>query len=78
MEKIDVTEEKTRLRTHIKHFMDTAKEPAGGRKLNFIAQEMGREVNTIGSKANDADIQQLVVLMKDEIEKIKEQTLNVL
>lgn len=78
LEKIDVTEEKTRLRTHIKHFMDTAKESAGGRKLNFIAQEMGREVNTIGSKANDADIQQLVVLMKDEIEKIKEQTLNVL
>ncbi len=78
LEKIDVTEEKTRLRTHIKHFMDTAKETAGGRKLNFIAQEMGREVNTIGSKANDADIQQLVVLMKDEIEKIKEQTLNVL
>jgi uncharacterized protein (TIGR00255 family) len=78
LEKIDVTEEKTRLRTHIKHFMDTAKEAAGGRKLNFIAQEMGREVNTIGSKANDADIQQLVVLMKDEIEKIKEQTLNVL
>ena len=78
LEKIDVTEEKTRLRTHIKHFTDTAKEPAGGRKLNFIAQEMGREVNTIGSKANDADIQQLVVLMKDEIEKIKEQTLNVL
>jgi uncharacterized protein (TIGR00255 family) len=78
LEKIDVTEEKTRLRTHIKHFMDTAQEAAGGRKLNFIAQEMGREVNTIGSKANDADIQQLVVLMKDEIEKIKEQTLNVL
>lgn len=78
LEKIDVTEEKTRLRTHIKHFRDTAKEPTGGRKLNFIAQEMGREVNTIGSKANDADIQQLVVLMKDEIEKIKEQTLNVL
>ncbi len=78
LEKIDVTEEKTRLRTHIKHFTDTAQEAAGGRKLNFIAQEMGREVNTIGSKANDADIQQLVVLMKDEIEKIKEQTLNVL
>ena len=78
MEKIDVTEEKTRLRMHIKHFTDTAKEASGGRKLNFIAQEMGREVNTIGSKANDADIQQLVVLMKDEIEKIKEQTLNVL
>ena len=78
LEKIDVTEEKTRLRQHIQHFLDTAKEPAGGRKLNFIAQEMGREVNTIGSKANDATIQQVVVLMKDEIEKIKEQTLNVL
>ncbi|MGZ3863101.1 MAG: YicC/YloC family endoribonuclease [Bacteroidia bacterium] len=78
IEKIDVTEEKTRLRTHIKHYLDTMKEPAAGRKLNFIAQEMGREVNTIGSKANDATIQQFVVLMKDEVEKIKEQTLNVL
>ena len=78
LEKIDVTEEKTRLRTHIKHYTDTMKEPAAGRKLNFIAQEMGREVNTIGSKANDAAIQQVVVLMKDEVEKIKEQTLNVL
>lgn len=78
LEKIDITEEKTRLRTHIKHYLDTMKEPGAGRKLNFIAQEMGREVNTIGSKANDAAIQQLVVLMKDEIEKIKEQTLNVL
>jgi len=78
LEKIDVTEEKTRLRTHIKHYTDTMKEPAAGRKLNFIAQEMGREVNTIGSKANDAIIQQTVVLMKDELEKIKEQTLNVL
>lgn len=78
LEKIDITEEKTRLRTHIKHYLDTMKEPAAGRKLNFIAQEMGREVNTIGSKANDAAIQQLVVLMKDEVEKIKEQTLNVL
>lgn len=78
LEKIDVTEEKTRLRAHIDHFRDTMKEPAAGRKLNFIAQEMGREVNTIGSKANDAAIQQLVVLMKDEVEKIKEQTLNIL
>jgi len=78
LEKIDVTEEKTRLRTHIKHYTDTMKEPGAGRKLNFIAQEMGREVNTIGSKANDADIQKVVVLMKDELEKIKEQTLNVL
>lgn len=78
LEKIDVTEEKTRLRTHIKHYTDTMKEAGAGRKLNFIAQEMGREVNTIGSKANDAAIQQIVVLMKDELEKIKEQTLNVL
>lgn len=78
LEKIDITEEKTRLRAHIKHYTDTMKEPAAGRKLNFIAQEMGREVNTIGSKANDAAIQQIVVLMKDELEKIKEQTLNVL
>ncbi len=78
LEKLDVTEEKTRLRTHIKHYTDTMKEPGAGRKLNFIAQEMGREVNTIGSKANDAAIQQIVVLMKDEVEKIKEQTLNVL
>ncbi len=78
LEKLDVTEEKTRLRTHLKHYTDTMKEPGAGRKLNFIAQEMGREVNTIGSKANDATIQQLVVLMKDEVEKIKEQTLNVL
>ncbi len=78
LEKLDITEEKTRLRTHIKHYTDTMKEPGAGRKLNFIAQEMGREVNTIGSKANDATIQQIVVLMKDEVEKIKEQTLNVL
>lgn len=78
LEKIDVTEEKTRLRAHIKHYLDTMREAAAGRKLNFIAQEMGREVNTIGSKANDAAIQQVVVLMKDEVEKIKEQTLNVL
>jgi len=78
LEKLDITEEKTRLRAHIKHYLDTLKEPGAGRKLNFIAQEMGREVNTIGSKANDAAIQQVVVLMKDEVEKIKEQTLNVL
>jgi uncharacterized protein (TIGR00255 family) len=78
LEKIDITEEKTRLRAHIRHYTDTMKEPGAGRKLNFIAQEMGREVNTIGSKANDASIQQIVVLMKDEVEKIKEQTLNVL
>lgn len=78
LEKIDITEEKTRLRAHLKNYADTLKEPSAGRKLNFIAQEFGREVNTIGSKANDAAIQQLVVMMKDEVEKIKEQTLNVL
>ncbi|MBS1646186.1 MAG: YicC family protein [Bacteroidetes bacterium] len=78
IEKIDITEEKTRLRTHLTHFLDTTKETASGRKLNFISQEMGREINTIGSKANDAAIQKMVVLMKDELEKIKEQSLNVL
>lgn len=78
LEKIDVTEEKIRLATHINYFNETAKEAGAGRKLNFIAQEFGREVNTIGSKANDAEIQKTVVLMKDEVEKIKEQTLNVL
>lgn len=81
LEKFDINEEKVRLGTHCVHFMDTlaADEPQGqGRKLGFIAQEMGREMNTIGSKANDADIQKLVVAMKDDLEKIKEQLLNVL
>lgn len=79
MEKLDITEEKVRLRQHCNYFFETieADEPPG-RKLGFIAQEMGREINTIGSKANDADMQKHVVLMKDELEKIKEQLLNVL
>lgn len=78
IEKLDINEEKVRLKTHLDYFMKTMKEPAGGRKLNFIGQEIGREINTIGSKANDAEMQKLVVLMKDELEKIKEQTNNVL
>ncbi len=79
LEKIDITEEKIRLRQHCDHFLETAeKEDAPGRKLGFIAQEMGREINTLGSKANHADIQKIVVQMKDELEKIKEQLLNVL
>ncbi len=78
IEKIDITEEKVRLRTHCDYFIATMPEPSGGRKLGFICQEIGREINTIGSKANDAGIQKLVVLMKDELEKIKEQLLNIL
>ncbi len=78
IEKLDINEEKVRLKTHLDYFYKTMQEPLGGRKLNFIAQEIGREINTIGSKANDADIQRLVVVMKDELEKIKEQTNNAL
>ena len=78
IEKLDINEEKVRLQTHLDYFIKTMNEPAGGRKLNFIAQEIGREINTIGSKANDAEIQKFVVQMKDELEKIKEQTNNVL
>ncbi|MGE4569505.1 MAG: YicC/YloC family endoribonuclease [Bacteroidales bacterium] len=79
LEKIDVTEEKVRLRNHCAYFRETAaNSDAVGRKLGFIAQEMGREINTLGSKANDARIQQIVVGMKDELEKIKEQILNIL
>jgi len=79
MEKFDINEEKVRLTNHCKYFIDTLNddEPAG-RKLGFIAQEMGREINTLGSKANHAEIQKIVVRMKDELEKIKEQLLNVL
>lgn len=77
-EKLDITEEMVRLKTHCDYFLTTMKEASSGRKLGFISQEIGREINTIGSKANDADIQTLVVQMKDELEKIKEQTLNVL
>lgn len=79
LEKLDITEEKVRLANHCKYFLETVeKEEAPGRKLGFIAQEIGREINTMGSKANDHDIQKLVVRMKDELEKIKEQSLNVL
>lgn len=78
IEKLDINEEKVRLKTHLDYFKATMKESAGGRKLNFIGQEIGREINTIGSKANDAEMQKMVVLMKDELEKIKEQTNNVL
>ena len=79
LEKLDITEEKVRLANHCKYFIETVeKEEAAGRKLGFIAQEIGREINTMGSKSNDLDIQKLVVMMKDELEKIKEQSLNVL
>lgn len=78
VEKLDINEEKVRLKTHLDYFQSTMVEASAGRKLNFIAQEIGREINTIGSKANDAGIQKLVVMMKDELEKIKEQTNNVL
>jgi len=78
LEKLDINEEKVRLKTHIDYFLITMNEPGAGKKLNFIAQEIGREINTIGSKANDAELQKLVVQMKDELEKIKEQTNNVL
>ncbi len=78
IEKLDINEEKVRLKTHLDYFVETCAENSPGRKLNFIAQEIGREINTIGSKANDAPIQKLVVLMKDELEKIKEQVNNVL
>jgi len=79
MEKLDITEEKQRLLTHCTYFRETvAEKTASGRKLAFISQEMGREINTIGSKANHAEMQKIVVLMKDELEKIKEQLNNVL
>ncbi len=80
LEKLDVTEEKTRLRAHLDYFMETMELPEGGqgKKLGFIAQEMGREINTLGSKANHAGIQRIVVQMKDLLEQIKEQVLNVL
>ena len=79
LEKYDITEEKVRLTNHLAYFIQTAKDSnEPGKKLGFIAQEIGREINTIGSKANDAAIQREVVQMKDELEKIKEQLLNVL
>jgi uncharacterized protein (TIGR00255 family) len=79
LEKYDITEEKVRLRNHLDYFIDTLKSnDSNGKKLGFISQEIGREINTLGSKANYAPMQQLVVQMKDELEKIKEQMLNVL
>ena len=79
LEKLDINEEKVRLAQHCKYFKDTlVSEIEKGKKLGFIAQEMGREINTVGSKANNAEIQKIVVLMKDSLEKIKEQVLNVL
>jgi len=79
IEKYDITEEKVRLNNHIEYFTNTVENPSSnGKKLGFIAQEMGREINTIGSKANHAGLQKIVIQMKDELEKIKEQLLNVL
>ncbi len=79
LEKLDVTEEKVRLTNHLDYFLETLSgQEANGRKLGFITQEMGREINTMGSKSNHAGMQKLVVQMKDELEKIKEQVLNVL
>lgn len=80
LEKIDISEEKTRLAEHIRYFRETVlnDEPGKGKVLGFILQEIGREINTMGSKANDAAIQQIVVTMKDELEKAKEQVLNAL
>ena len=79
LEKLDITEEKVRLANHLNYFLTTLEEPqSNGRKLGFIAQEIGREINTLVSKANHAQMQQIVVLMKNELEKIKEQVLNIL
>ncbi|MGI9526533.1 MAG: YicC/YloC family endoribonuclease [Weeksellaceae bacterium] len=78
-EKLDITEEKVRLYKHCTYFLETMNLPeSNGKKLNFITQEMGREINTLGSKANHAELQKIVVEMKDELEKIKEQILNIL
>ena len=80
IEKLDITEEKIRLQNHLNYFLETmnSEEPGQGKKLGFISQEIGREINTMGSKANQADLQNLVVRMKDHLEQIKEQVLNVL
>jgi uncharacterized protein (TIGR00255 family) len=79
LEKFDISEEKTRLKHHCHYFVEVMKEPDQvGRKLGFVAQEIGREINTIGSKANHSGIQKIVVMMKDELEKVKEQLLNIL
>jgi uncharacterized protein (TIGR00255 family) len=79
IDKLDITEEKIRLKSHCDYFLAALNDKdANGKKLGFISQEIGREINTMGSKANDANIQQIVVGMKEELEKIKEQLLNVL
>ena len=78
LEKLDITEERTRLAEHCRYFAQTADEAGAGRKLGFIAQEMGREINTLGAKANHSGIQRIVVQMKDELEKMKEQLFNIL
>ena len=78
IEKFDISEEKVRLKSHCDYFIQTMNEDSSGKKLSFIAQEIGREINTIGSKANDAEMQKNVVILKDELEKIKEQVLNIL
>jgi uncharacterized protein (TIGR00255 family) len=78
LEKLDISEEKSRLLSHIEHFENSMSKPQCGKTLGFIAQEMGREINTIGSKSNHAEMQKCVVSMKDELEKIKEQVLNIL
>ena len=79
IEKLDISEEKQRLTNHLKYFRETmADQPGQGKKLGFIAQEMGREINTTGSKSNQAEMQNIVVMMKDELEQIKEQVLNAL
>lgn len=79
IEKLDINEEKNRLDNHLKYFLETMETGHGqGKKLGFIAQEMGREINTLGSKSNHAEMQKIVVKMKDELEQIKEQVLNVL
>ena len=79
LEKFDITEEKVRLKNHLDYFTKIMKsEVPVGKKLGFIAQEIGREINTIGSKANHSELQKIVVQMKDELEKIKEQLLNIL
>ncbi len=78
LEKLDITEEKVRLRQHCNYFTESCDDDQAGKKLGFIAQEMGREINTLGSKANEVNIQKLVVQMKDELEKIKEQVCNIL
>ena len=79
IEKLDITEEKIRLQNHLNYFLSTMETGHGqGKKLGFISQEMGREINTLGSKSNHAELQKVVVRMKDELEQIKEQVLNVM